>query len=313
MYLDDDPLINVYDLGSDPMQFGKDRMTLATDLLKDLDKRVVKDGESWARLRSAFSVLFSQYGNATYLAAGYIGGQYVSRDFKGGERSRDPIVPVPGDKQREALQFVTENILSDQAFQFSPSLLRRLTTEYWYHWGSDSMMFMGGGVDYPIYSRVLAVQRIVLNQCFAPGILSRIQNQELQAEPNTKPIKMEEIFSTLTESVWSELNGGANSYSTIRRNLQREHLRRLITMVVGTRRSPLEDLYGYIIILGNSGTVPADAKSLARMHLSDLAGRINKTLEVKSGTLDGATRAHLVECKQRISKTLDSTYTSNEL
>src|SRR5205823_2459392 len=80
MYLDDDPLINVYDLGSDPMQFGKDRMALAADLVQDLDKRVVKDGESWARLRSAFSVLFSQYGNATYLAAGYIGGQYVSRD-----------------------------------------------------------------------------------------------------------------------------------------------------------------------------------------------------------------------------------------
>ncbi len=124
---------------------------------------------------------------------------------------------------------------------------------------------------------------------------------------------MEEIFSTLTEGVWSELNGSATCYSTVRRNLQREHLRRLMTMVVGNRRSPLEDLYGYIIILGNSGTVPADAKSLARMHLSDIAGRITKVLETKSGTLDDSTRAHLVECKQRIQKTLDSSYTANEL
>ncbi len=137
MYLDDDPLINVYDLGSDPLKFGKDRMALAADLLKNLDQRVVKDGESWARLRSAFSVLFSQFGDAAFFAASYIGGQNVSRDFKGGEKSRDPVVPVTGEKQREALQFLTENILSDKAFQFSPALLRRLTTEYWYHWGSD--------------------------------------------------------------------------------------------------------------------------------------------------------------------------------
>jgi hypothetical protein len=294
------------------MKFGKDRMTLAADLLKDLDQRVVRDGESWARLRSAFSVLLSQYGNATYLAAGFIGGQYVCRDFKGGEKSHDPVMPVPGDKQREALTFLTENVLSDKAFQFSPALLRRLTTEYWSHWGSDSM-FLSSGVDYPIYSRVLALQRMVLNQCFSPSILSRIQNQELQSDPKSKPLKMEEIFSTLTESVWSELNGGSTCYSTVRRNLQREHLRRLMTMVVGTRRSSLEDVYGYIVFLGNSGTVPADARSLARMHLTDLSGRISKVLETRSGTLDDPTRAHLIECKQRIAKTLDSSYTSSEL
>ena len=312
MYLDDDPLINTYDLGSDPMKFGQDRMALAADLLKNLDERVVKDGESWARLRSAFSVLFAQYGNAAYMAAGYVGGQYVCRDFKGGEKSRDPVTPVPGDKQREALQFLADNILSDKAFQFSPALLRRLTTEYWYHWGADSM-FMSGGVDYPIYTRVLAVQRIVLNQCFTPRVLSRIQDQELRVEPKAKPMKIEEIFTTLTESIWSELNGGASCYTTIRRNLQREHLRRLMTMVVGNRRSSLDDLYGYIIVLGGSSAVPADARSLARMHLADINSRITKVLETKSGSLDDTTRAHLLECRQRITKTLDSSYTANEL
>jgi hypothetical protein len=84
-------------------------------------------------------------------------------------------------------------------------------------------------------------------------------------------------------------------------------------MVVGARRSPLEDLYGYIIILGNSGSVPADAKSLARMHLTELGSRIAKVLETKSGTLDDATRAHLLESRQRITKALDSTYAANEL
>ncbi len=312
LYLDDDPLINTYDIGSDPMEFGKDRMALAAELLKNLDERVVRNGESWARLRSAFSVLFGQFGDAAYMAANYIGGQFVSRDFKGGEKSRDPVVPVPGDKQREALRFLADHILSEKAFQFSPALLRRLTTEYWYHWGSDSMSFMSGGVDYPIYARILAVQRIALNQCFSPKVLSRIQDQELRAEPNDKPIRLDEIFSTLTESIWSELDSGASCRSIARRNLQREHLRRLMAMVVGNRRSPLEDAAGYVIVLGGSSNVPADAKSLARLHLSMLGSRINQVLESKSGSLDDTTRAHLLECRQRIHKTLDSSYTATE-
>lgn len=312
VYLDDDPQVNRWDMGSDPMKFGKERIAIAKDLMKNLDERVVKDGESWARLRSAFSVLFAQFGNATHLAANYIGGQSVSRDFKGGQNGHDPIVPVAGEKQREALQFLAENILSDKAFQFSPSLLRRLATEYWSHWGSDSLYY-AGGVDYPIYARVLALQRIVLNQCFNPTILSRIQNQELQVDAKSKPLKIEEIFTTLTEGVWSELNDYSTSYSTIRRNLQREHLRRLMSMVMGPRRSAIEDSYAYLVILGGSQNVPADAKSIARMHLSDIGSRISKVLDTKSGSLDDATRAHLLECRQRIAKTLDSSYTSSDL
>jgi hypothetical protein len=311
LMLDDDPLINVFDMGSDPMQFGKERMALASDLLKSLDEKVVREGESWARLRAAFSVLLSQYGNAAFLAANYLGGQFVSRDFKA-KGGRDPIVPVPGDKQREALQFLADNVLSDKNFQFSAPVLRRLGVEHWYHWGSDAMYMYGGGVDFPIYSRVLALQRIVLNQCFSPSILARIQNQELQAAPDTKPIRIEEVFKTATETIWSELSGTVTNYTIIRRNLQREHLRRLMSMVIGSRSSSFESTYGYVVFAGASG-VPADARSLARMHLADLRKRMTGVLDQAGSNLDETTRAHLVECRERINKALDSTYTSSEL
>ncbi|MEO6810544.1 MAG: zinc-dependent metalloprotease, partial [Isosphaeraceae bacterium] len=52
-----DPQVNTWDLGSDPCQFAKERISLAARLLKDLDDKVVKDGESWARNRRAFSTL----------------------------------------------------------------------------------------------------------------------------------------------------------------------------------------------------------------------------------------------------------------
>lgn len=304
MYLSDDPLINTYDLGNDPLKYAQQRVALAAELARDLDQRVVKDGESWARLRNAFNVLLSQFGNGAYLATAYIGGQSVARDFKG-TNGRDPIVPVPGEKQREALKFAVDEILSDKAFQFSPALLRRLTQQHWYHWGNDSI-FSSGSMDYNLYDRIAAIHRIVLNQCLNAGVFSRLQNQALLVEADSKPLQISELFQSITDGVWSDLGAGS---SPIRRNLQREHLNRLATLVLGSRRNAYQDYYSYVVFLGSS-SIPADAKSLARMHLTQINERIGRAL---NGNVDETTRAHLLECRQRISKALDPVVTAGEL
>ena len=87
MYLANDPLVNAYDLGNDPLRYAKERLKLAEQLLKDLDERAVEDGQSWARLRPAFAVLVGQFGNASYLASSYIAGEQIARDHKGGDKS----------------------------------------------------------------------------------------------------------------------------------------------------------------------------------------------------------------------------------
>ncbi len=316
MFLGNDPEVNVYDLGSDPLKYAQSRVALAADLLKGLDEKIVKDGESWSRLRRAFTVLFGQYGNAAYLATSYIGGEASNRDFKGSEKARDPIVPVSADKQRQAMKFVTEQILSDRSFQFSPSLLRRLGGEHWYHWGSQGFYY--GGSDYSVYDRVTGIQRIVLNHCFDSSVLSRLQNQALLYNSGENPLTIAEVFRTLTDSIWSELPAsGPNTtakltVSTIRRNLQREHLRRLSTLVLGQHRNAYDNFYSYIVFFGNTGSYPADSKSLARLHLSEISSRIGKTLDEKNSDLDDTTRAHLLECRERVKKVLEGTYTVND-
>jgi hypothetical protein len=320
MFMNNDPLVNVYDLGNDTLRFAKDRIALASDLLKELDAKVVKDGESWARVRDAFSILIGQWGNGAALAASYVGGQSVSRDHKGDKSAHDPIVPIPGSKQRDSLSFLVDQILSDKAFHFSPALLRRLATEKWYHWGSDGL-FSGGGVDYPVHQEILGIQRIVLGQCLAADTLSRLQNQELEAGPGASPLKMSEVFRSLSDGIWSELAANSSSdgkganltLSTIRRNLQREHLARLCTMVLGNRRNQFGDNVLYLILLGREGNAyPADARSLARLHLKEISGRIGKVLDQKDLTIDDTTRAHLEECRHRIGKVLDANIDANE-
>jgi hypothetical protein len=323
MFLDNDPQVNAFDMGSDTLRFAKDRIALAAQLLKDVDSKVVKDGESWARVRHAFSILLNQWGNAAYLAASHIGGQSVSRDHKGSKGAKDPIIPVAGTKQREALALLVDHVLSDKAFQFSPALLRRLASERWYHWGNDGFFFFGG-VDYPVNEQILRIQQIALNQCLAADVLARLQNQEIESDPGAPALRMSEVFRALTDGIWSELAGPADSStssgngqsrslacSTIRRNLQREHLRRLSTMVLGQRRSPFEDLYGFMFFYGGA-QLPADAKSLARLHLHEIDGRIAKTLAAKDATIDDTTRAHLEEGRERIRKVLDARVDVNE-
>jgi hypothetical protein len=309
LYMSNDPLVNTYDLGNDTLQYAKTRIAMAQELLKNLDGTIVRDGESWVRLRQAFSVLLAQYGNAAYMATAYVGGESFSRDFKGGENSRDPIVPVSGEKQREALSFLIENILTDTHFNFSPDLLRRLTTEHWYHWGSDSMM-IGGSSEYDVFGRVLRIQQIVLGHCLSADVLSRVQNQALLVAEASKPLQCAEVFRKLTDGIWTELPAGTLpqkvEVSLIRRNLQRDYLRRLCQMVVGSSGGGYSDLYAYVVFLGSTGSYPADARSLARMHLRELQERLTKVLESSGVAMDDSVRAHFEESRDVISKVLSA-------
>jgi hypothetical protein len=137
---------------------------------------------------------------------------------------------------------------------------------------------------------------------------------------------MEEVFRALTDGVWSDLdqlgiskegsgnsNGARFAVSTIRRNLQREYLRRLSGMVLGAGSSAQSDRFAYIVFLsGGNAAVPADARALARLHLKEIASRINRVLESNHPAVDDTTRAHLEECRHRIAKVLEANLDDRE-
>jgi hypothetical protein len=313
MYGTADPLVNTFDLGADPMKFAQDRMVLAEDLMKNLAERVVEKGEGYQRARQAFSLLLGQYGNGAYLVANFIGGEHLHRDHRGDPNGRDPLVPVTGAKQREALKFLQDHILTDKPFQFSPQLLRKLAADRWMHWGNEMAAF--GGVEFPVYERIMGIQRIVLGQAFDPGVLSRIQNNSLKADKSEQPLSIAEVFRSVTDGIWNEPPAGdakpgqekkaPNGTSLIRRNLQREHVKDLSQLVLGKsagRRS----------FFLSARAVPPDARSLARMHLREIQKRIETRLKAEAGPVDDTTRAHLEECHERITKVLNASMQVSE-
>jgi hypothetical protein len=159
-------------------------------------------------------------------------------------------------------------------------------------------------VDFDLNGRVLAVQRVALRGMFSPATLKRIQENALKAPKDEQPFLMAEVFRAATDSTFADLNGDGTKSSVIRRNLQRAYLSVLSEMVVGPK--PLS--VGSLTIAGTA--VPADAKSLARMHLKEIARKVDATL--MDGKPDDVTRAHLEEVKEQIAKVLAAAMTTTE-
>ena len=297
-YRDLDPLVNVWDLGADPLEFAKQRREIVIELWDKIADKVTKEGMGYQRVRQAFGRLLYEHGNAMYFASRYIGGQYHHRDHRGDENGRLPFVPVPAAKQREALEFLKEHALSDNAFDFSADLLNSLAVTRWSDWGSSSGS--STRLDYPVHQVILSNQTQILGRLFYPNVLGRIQDTELKFPEGEDAFTLPELFSGITDAVWVELdrNVGEKQWSnsdafisSFRRGLQREHLKRLIKLVLDA----------------DSGT-PEDARSLARRHLGQINTRIQGVLQNAQGRLDDYSLAHLEESQIRVAKALDASF-----
>jgi hypothetical protein len=319
LYMSNDPRVNVYDLGSDTLEYAKQRIALSNEVIAKMEKNLVKDGDSWARLRPAFLTVLNQYGDAGFLATQYVGGREISRDARGGEEARDPITPVSGKKQRDALKFIAKNILVDEPIPMRPELLRRVTTEHWYHWGADMAMY-SGKVGVPYYAQVEAIQNIPLAEMFGSAArLELIESNEAMVDPGAKPLKSAEVFRTFTDAIWADLKrldepeeGDDEiklSLSKVRRNLQRRHLQYLVDITLGPKGYNGMPM-AYAMFAASGRQFPAEARSLARMHLKEIHRLVGDALKNEEVRPDELTRAHLEEINDLLQKALDAKFES---
>jgi len=131
---------------------------------------------------------------------------------------------------------------------------------------------------------VLSMQRKVLDQVMSGPVAERlIESRELVADPKDA-LTLSELYDTLQDAIWSELKTG-REITAMRRNLQREHLRRMVNL-----------------LLHPSAQMPADATSLMRMEAQQLASAIRKA-KGKPG-FSKETRAHLAESLETLDQAL---------
>jgi hypothetical protein len=289
-----DPRTNQFDLGDDPLTFAKERSAMIAALWKspNLENRLVGASGEYPVLRRAVDGLLEQYGITVGLAVKYVGGQYQSRDHRGQPGAKDPLVPVPAVRQREALDFLADRVFSANAFTMAPGLLNKLGPDRWSHWGVNENfgIFTGPRLDYNLNDKALAIQTGVLDALMSGPLMARLREAESRS-PDA--FRLSEHFDRMTRMVWGDAAAGPAALKALegpgtRREVQRAYVDRLATLLVAPP----------------NGT-PDDARALARLQLSRIDSRCSRLLAAATPMGDYA-RAHLMETRARIKRALEA-------
>ena len=281
-----DPLANRFDLGDDPLAYYKKRLKLSQELWARVQNRKPQAGDDPLRQRRSLLAGFGQLQRASELVGKYVGGIYTLRDLPGSNTGRANYKPVEPAKQREALQFLATGLFSVDSFKFDPKFLANLSVDY-NEWERDGPVNLRGVV--------LRAQTTAMDRLLAAGTAQRLLDLPNYLEPAERKgmISLSEVYATLQSSIWSELKNGGE-IDGLRRNLQREHLRRLQTTL--TRGAP---------------GLPADALSLARLHATrlqaDLRSAVAKAGSRSPDKVSIETQAHLAESLGILNESLRAT------
>ena len=276
-----DPQVNRRDLGADPLEFAVRRLKLSRELWDRLQTRTLKPGESYDVLRRSLIAGLNQVAFATNVSAKHIGGVVYVRDHAGS--GRDPFTPVPADRQRAALKLLADGLFSVDSFKMKPEFLRRLTVDQ-FDRARDDASAAAFAPDFSLTDRVLTIQRSALDQIFSDGVARRIVEGPLRFANDGEALSLAELYDAVQDTIWSELRTGGD-IDALRRNLQREHLKRLASMLIRS-----------------GSTVHADARALQRENARRLLGQLKVAL-ARPGMSKEA-RAHLAESANTLEETL---------
>ncbi|MFS2005017.1 zinc-dependent metalloprotease [Duganella sp. CT11-25] len=267
-----DPDVNVFDLGSDPLAYFQRRLTISRELWDRVQNRTLKPGESYESLRRSFDYGFQQFARTMPVVVKYVGGVTYLRDHAG--TGRATFTPVPLPRQRAALRMLTDSLFKTDSFKFTPAMISRLGVDHFAE---------RGRADVSVGGRVLALQSGALDQLMSDAVAVRLLDSEEKLDDRKQALSLDELYTTVQGAVWSELKTGKD-VTGMRRNLQREHLKRLVAA-----------------LLRMSATTPADVRSLQREN----ALKLQRELRGAMGRpISREAKAHLSESYETLSQAL---------
>jgi hypothetical protein len=160
---------------------------------------------------------------------------------------------------------------------------------------------------WPIHDRIMGIQSNVLAMMMYPTTLRRIYDNEFLISADEDALTLPELLDTISDKIWSELEqqpvkkytAREPMISSLRRNLQREHLELLIDL----SRSDYQGTSAY--------------KPIADLAIEKLRqikeNKIDPVLGVSDENLDPYTRAHLKDASMQIKKALEAHYVYRQL
>lgn len=295
-----DPLARRYDFSKNPLDFAQNQIRLTNHHRERLLSNFIEDGDSWDRVRYGYELTLSLQTRSISMMANWVGGAFVHRDKKGDPNGRMPVEVVPAEQQRSALKFVVENAFVDGAFGLTPELVTAMGRDKWL---DDTRSFFQEST-WPIHDRVIGIQSSALTMLMNPTTLRWVYDNELRVPEADDALTLPELLATISDAIWSEVaevpDGEFTArkplVSSLRRNLQREHLERLIDLTLP----------------GNGSSAASRSISmLSAAQLQVVLDKISTSQEAAADRHDPYTSAHLAQARKRIEKALDADYILN--
>ncbi len=315
-----DPESLMFDLGSDVLAFARKRVAIARDLLARQEGRTLREGDDLALLRRSVIYAVRDVSRAATVLVRQIGGVRTLRDAPGS--GRDPLQPVPATRQREALDLLTDSVLSADALRISPALQRRLAPDWLERRDAlTSTDAAAVATDFSLSGVVLDMQRSVVAALMSDATAARlVDSREKAPDGEARSLPVAELYAQLTRAVWSELDrrdsgiapgtavaaragrdaaaagragvalgsgGMADAIAPRRRELQRDHVNRLAGLM-----------------LRPQALSRADARGSLRVEARALAQRLDAA--VRHGGYDADTLAHLQDSAETLRRALEA-------
>ena len=278
-----DPLVHQRDMTSDPLAFAQRQVLLARELLQRITTRALKPDEDLGVYRRAVMRVLGALGTSMPQVAKYVGGTYTARTLAGANQPL--VVPVPALQQRAALNLLVAELFSSTAFKFDPRVMSRLGVD---HQERLLAANRSTGIDFSLPGAVLALQRGALDALMSDSLAGRLADAESKVSDPRQLLSYAEVQQRLVRAVWSELDAPPAQRADIdslRRNLQREHLRRLAAGLIRP-----------------AAATAADVRAVHRQ--TALALQVKLTRAVKSGPGSSLSQAHRADALATLSEAL---------
>lgn len=215
-----DPRVMTGDLSNDQITYSINRFKLVNEMMKNIQSRFTKKGETYMQLRQAYNILNGQSARAGDVISRFIGGVYVDRAMAGQEGGTKPYTPVSLEDQKRAFNALKKYVFAPNAFSAPNGIYNYLAPQ---RRGYN----LGYGEDPKVQERILGYQNRVLAHIMHPSTLQRMSNSEMYGNQ----YKLSTFMNDLNKAMFlPDVNGSIN---TTRQNLQAVYVKRLIGMVTG--------------------------------------------------------------------------------
>ena len=264
-----DPRAKRYDMSSDPIEYSKQRLAILDSKILELPEIFGDDGSTYTELRATFGSFLRERGRFFEGVSRLIGGVYSNRIVNGQQGELTPYEAVAYEDQKRAMELITSELLSNDAFIFDPELLKLLQPEKRpaYNPNEDA------NDDPKLHDTVLGMQENILRHILSPSVMLRLSDSSKYGNKYSPVEALEDLRNGIF--VTQEI---PNSF---KRNLQSSYLDGLIGALNNDSYDDISKAAIYSSILDIEKFTKRPYGNLeTKGHLKYLNWKINKALEI---------------------------------